>query len=246
MNILEYRAMIAQEEQEKNQPVTEEVVVPDVAPVVEEPTPIQPEEEAVPQTFDVNGEQVTLDELTKGYLRQSDYTRKTQDISRQSREIEKARELLEKVSENPELAQQLGYDPESERVRELEANYYDLLLEKEVMTLSNKYADFDTDNVLNFAVERQMDNLEDAYLLYKQYNPNQAQPNSSVPNTQAIDVEALKAQIRAELQAEQNTSTIITGGGQAPTPQAEITLSPAEQRIARGMGLSDAEYAKWR
>lgn len=43
------------------------------------------DEEAEPtaQTVEVNGEKISLDELKAGYLRQSDYTRKTQDLARQ-------------------------------------------------------------------------------------------------------------------------------------------------------------------
>jgi len=40
------------------------------------------------QVFEVNGEQVSLDELQKGYMRQSDYTRKTQDLAQQRQQVQ--------------------------------------------------------------------------------------------------------------------------------------------------------------
>lgn len=37
-------------------------------------------------TFDINGETISIDELKKGYMRQSDYTRKTQELSKTKKE----------------------------------------------------------------------------------------------------------------------------------------------------------------
>jgi phage I-like protein len=134
-------------------------------------------------------------------------------------------------------------------MQELESELFDLRLQQEVATLSSKYADFDVNEVINFAVNREMTNLEDAYLLNKQYKgftaPQQVNTQTVQP-TASVDVEALKAQIRAELQAEMNTSTIISGSGQAPSTPNPIQLSDAEMRVAKKMGLSPEEYAKWR
>lgn len=41
------------------------------------------------QTFEINGEMVGIEELKKGYLRQSDYTRKAQGIAKREAELEK-------------------------------------------------------------------------------------------------------------------------------------------------------------
>lgn len=41
-----------------------------------------------PQTFDINWETVDIEELKKGYLRQSDYTKKTQELSNLKKESE--------------------------------------------------------------------------------------------------------------------------------------------------------------
>jgi hypothetical protein len=54
-----------------------------------------------------------------------------------------------------------------------------------------------------------------------------------------------KKQIMAELQQNKEvTKTLIANESvkQEPTP---ITLTPAQQRVARGMGISEEEYAKW-
>jgi len=38
--------------------------------------------------FEINGQQVTLDEIGKGYLRQSDYTKKTQELAQTKKEMD--------------------------------------------------------------------------------------------------------------------------------------------------------------
>jgi hypothetical protein len=245
MNIDEYRAMV---EAEKNAPPQEPVTEPEVeqeSVPTDEPKSTEPESN-VPQTFDVNGQQVTLEELQRGYLRQSDYTKKTQEISRQQRELERLQQLKEQVEAHPELAQQVGYDPQATYQQELEASYYDLLVQQEVNELSTRYADFDAQSVLEFASENEMDNLEHAYLLHKQLVPSQPKIDAyTKPADPVVDVEALKAQLRAELQAEMNTSTIISGGGTPPTPPKEIQLSAHEQKIARAFKLTPEQYKRW-
>lgn len=273
MNLLEYRAMKAQEQQTDTTPntevqphaQTEQVPTESVQPGVqetpqsesaqpnvgtEESTPSQPSAEPNPQVFEINGEKVSLEELQKGYLRQSDYTRKTQEVARKERELATAQQIMEQMESNPELAAQVGYDPNKAHMDKLQAELFDLRLAQEVNTLSTKYADFDVNEVFNFALERKMENIEDAYLLNKQYKelnaPQQVNNTQPAPPAQAVDVEALKAQIRAELLAEQNTSTIISGGGSAPTPEANVQLTPDELKVAKAFRMTPDEYAKWR
>lgn len=261
MNIDEYRAMVEAEKTEGavSNAQTEQSAIDVVQPSVQETSQIESTptttdvetetqtEPSAPQLFDVGGQQVTLDELQRGYLRQNDYTRKTQEIAQKHRELERFEALKEQFEANPELAQQVGFDANLTYQQELEANYYDLLVQQEVTELSTKYADFDAQAVLQFASTNEMDNLEHAYLLHKQLVPQQPNttPSAPVQSNAPIDVETLKAQIRAELQAEMNTSTIITGGGIPPTPQADVTLSAQEAKIARAFGLTPEQYKKW-
>jgi hypothetical protein len=54
--------------------------------------------------IEVDGEKVTLAELRKGYLRQSDYTRKMQSLSAKEKEevIDKSKEVIENKTDYPE------------------------------------------------------------------------------------------------------------------------------------------------
>lgn len=269
MDLMEYRAMKAQEatDSTKGEQPNAQAVQSTTEPIQQtnpetkpgEPTsstnPLEttpqvepnPTTSTLPETIDVNGQKVSLEELTKGYLRQSDYTKKTQEVARQAREAQEALAVFNQIKQNPELAEQLQINPLELENQALQQNYYDLMLQQEVSTLSSKYADFEVSEILDFALQHNMENLEDAYLLNKQYKGNVQSSAPSTPNTQAIDVEALKAQIRAELLAEQNTSTIIsTNGGAPPTTQATPQLSESEIRVARMMKLSNEDYVKWR
>ena len=62
--------------------------------------PAEPEVEPV-QTFEVNGEQVTIDELQKGYMRTSDYTQKTQEVARAREEAAAMKAALERFYDEP-------------------------------------------------------------------------------------------------------------------------------------------------
>ena len=261
MNITEYRAMVEAEKATQSEGTvpnaqTEQSATDAVQPGVQETPQIestptnegaQTEAPSAPQLFDVGGQQVSLEELQRGYLRQSDYTRKTQDIARQQRELQRFEELKEQFEANPELAEQVGFDPQEVSRQELEQNYYDLLVQQEINELSTKYADFDAQSVLEFASQNEMDNLEHAYLLHKQLVPQQPNitPATPVQSNEPIDVEALKAQLRAELQAEMNTSTIISASGTAPQPQSEVVLTPQEAKIASAFKMTPEQYKRW-
>lgn len=279
MNIDEYRAMVEQEKAEqdstqKEQPhvQAEQTTTPDSTP--EEATPNQeqtstesqpngenagdatPEEQ--PQTIKLGEKEVSLKEIEeweRGYLRQSDYTKKTQELSAERRKLEEARSLQEKITSNPELAKQLAeehnitsLDPQQQRVVELETKVYELELEREVSTLQQKYEDFDVREVLTYAHENKTNSLEDAYKLVKASKPETTPTQAPEP---PIDVEKItadiEARIRKELETKMATTSIIgTGGNGAPPQDNTPTLSAGEQRVAQMMGLSPVDYAKWK
>ena len=74
------------EETETEVEETEEHEDPENAET-EETEETEGEQGEKPQTVEIEGKPVTLDELTKGYLRQSDYTRKTTELATQRQAI---------------------------------------------------------------------------------------------------------------------------------------------------------------
>lgn len=244
MNIEQYRALKAQEEASKAQPQVEQPTTP---PVVETQPTV---EETKPITVEIDGKEVTIEELKNGYLRQADYSRKTQQLANQRKEVEDAVKLHEHLKNNPEILQQLQQvtdvprtlDPAQAKVIELEQKVYDMMLEREIEILQNKYPDFEVMEVLEMASQKQLTNLEDAYHLVK---------SSKGGVQQTFDVEKIKEELRKELlkEIESNveTSSIITpnGGGVVETPDTP-TLSQSEIKVAASMGMTPTEYAVWR
>lgn len=253
MNIDQYRALKAQEANKATQPLA-------VAPVVDKPidkpietTPVV-EKPVVPEKIAIEGiGDVSIDELKNGYLRQSDYTQKTQEVARQRREVQDAVTLYEQLKTKPELITQVAQnvkvppalDPTTAQVVELKNMVYDMMVEKEIMTLQQKYPDFEVSKVLPIAQAKNLTNLEDAYILSK--GAAAAQPVNKADLEKQI-----REQLIREMEAEKSaTQTIIgTHGNPAPITDNTPKLSPDEQKVAKMMfrGVADpfAEYAKWR
>ena len=247
MNIDQYRAIKAQEQQQ-----TQEVEQPAVVQEVKVETPQEQEtkvEENVdkPNTVNINGEEITIDELTKGYLRQSDYTRKTQEIANQRKEVSDAVLLYETLKNNPEATEAIksnikipsSIDPTQARVIELEQKVFDMMLDNEITKLQNKYPDFEVMEVLEVARDKKLTNLEDAYKLSRSINTK----NNNV------DIDKLKEQLRKEIQEEiKSTSTVISNNGYN-TPSVRDNspkLSPSELKVANGFGMTANEYVSWK
>lgn len=249
MNIEQYRAMKAQEEVSKAQPQVEQPAIPSEA-VVEQSKEVVDDK---PITVEVDGKEVTIDELKNGYLRQSDYTKKTQEVAHQRKETEEAIKLYEHLKNNPEITQQLqqvtsvprSIDPTQSKVVELEQKMYDMMLEREIETLQSKYSDFEVMEVIEMASQKQLTNLEDAYHLVK------SQKQGGQVSMQSADIEKIKEDLRKELLKEigssVETSSIITPGSQQMVQAPNLpSLSQGEIKVATSMGMSPEEYAKWR
>src|SRR5690606_31041659 len=127
-----------------------------------------------PITVEIDGKEITLDELKNGYLRQSDYTKKTQEARRKEQQAEQALQLLEQLKSNPQLSQQLSeqlgfemLDPKVAQYKELENRYYDLYIQNELRTLRDKYGDFEEGEVLEIAMNEKIENLDTAFHIMK-------------------------------------------------------------------------------
>jgi len=133
-----------------------------------------------------DGTRVSLDELERGYLRQSDYTRKTQSLASERAELAQATQLLQALESDPQgtleaLQRHIGVeddglsdlDPverelmdhreyiDSQRMQSMQAE-----VENELSDLEEEYGEFDWDEVLEFAIDREIPDLEAALLLY--------------------------------------------------------------------------------
>lgn len=147
----------------------------------------QPEEVAQGEstTYTLSdGTSIPLEDLEKGYLRQGDYTRKTQELAQQRAEASQALALMQALADNPEetldalrsnLIQsdtddidptELQLRQHEERFAQLEEERFTAELDHMLTDLSTQYAEygFDRDAVLEWAVTHEIPNLEAAFL----------------------------------------------------------------------------------
>ena len=181
-----------------------------------------------------------------------------EEISKQEPEIDEdtksALELYKYLEENPHLIQAMrdvdvnGYnqlnsyvpDETTKRIQELEEYIQEQKYNSYINDLKKQYNDFDEDKVLEYAEAHEVYDLEVAYKALK---------SESIKEP---DMEALRQQIKEELlnELKQNslsTQSVIGVTSHKPINNGdEVSLSNREQRIARAMGLTPSEYAKWR
>ncbi len=168
-------------------------------------------------------------------------------------ETKSAIELYKYLEGNPHLIQAMrdvdvqGYkelntyvpDELTRRVQEMEEFIQERQFRDYVDELKSQYPDFDEEKVCEFAEEKEIYDLEVAYKALK------------ADSVKEPNIEELRAQIKQEIlnelkQNSLNTQTIIGSANTKPLNQTEVSLSSRESRIARAMGMTNEEYAKWR
>ena len=270
MNIDEYRAFKAQQEQESAGGAGDVQVEQTTATMPEQniqetgqvqPTPEQaqiqetvhdePETPQIPSTIKVGDAEYSVDELIQARTEAETLRQQQAAAAAQLEQAAIAQQYYSKMMENPEYAQAFAQnngltyiDPKEQAVQELQQRYDQMLLEREIDNMKLKYQDFDPQEVVKFAVDRQINNLEDAYLLNKART-------GSLQQKESIDKDAIAEQIRqevlAELKSEVNTGSLIGGGGSGKVVQDDTPqLSATEIRVAQGLGMTPLEYAKWK
>jgi DNA-binding transcriptional MerR regulator len=242
---------------------TETTVEQPVTPT--EPVKTEPEPTPTPSTppiseIEIEGlGKVKIDDIKewqKGNMRQSDYTKKTQEIARQREELQDAIEVFNYLKANPGLVAKLKEidqsglntkivdkaSPDNELLRTVYMNQEAMKLDAEVNRLKGVYGEVDEVTLFNRARELGM-NVDNIEVLYKSMAFDNNKP-------QAIDTNALMAQMKEQLMAElqQNrtvTQTIISQPS-APITTTPVELTPEEKKVADGMRVSYEDYAKWK
>ena len=221
-------------------------------------TEVQTEEVEVnnqPDTVHIEGfGDYTLDELKEfknGYLRQSDYTRKTQELARQREEANEALEVYEYLRNNPHLVNALMQmdngqvnpvvqkaTPENAMMQQILHNQKAMEIEMKLNDLKSRYGN-DVDEVALFqkATELKTDDLEFVYKAL-QYDNLVAQQSNAV--------QAAATQMQAEIDANKSAVSTIVGTNQGTVTRPQKSLTDAEKKVAAQMGISEADYLKWK
>lgn len=173
-------------------------------------------------------------------------------------ETQSALELYKFLEENPHLVQamrdvdQEGYqqinnyvpDEMTRKMQELEEYIEEQKFNAYVNDIKSKYEDFDEDKVLEYAEAHEVYDLEVAYKAMK-----------ADELSKGVDENALREQLREQIKKElleelkQNslsTQTIVGVQSEKPIEQDDkVNLTPKQNRIAKAMGMTAEEYAKW-
>lgn len=233
------------------EPSTEEVVVDNGEPeeggeIVEEPADDKVHIEGFGD-FTVD----ELKEFRNGYLRQSDYTRKTQELARQRQEAQDALELYDYLRDNPQMVEALmkmdnganaqtiqRATPENAMMQQIIHTQKAMEIEMRLNELKSKYGN-DIDEVALFQKANQLktNDLEFVYkaLQYDNLLAEKQQAQQTAANSLQAEIDANKKAVSTIVSPRQ--SNVVT---QTPT------LSADEKRVAALMGLSESDYLKWK
>lgn len=197
----------------------------------------------VPVRVDGQELQVPLSEALNGYQRQADYTRKTQELSEQRQEVEFATAIQTALERNPEatidlLARHYGIsksqavdmvndsldseplDPIDQKFQNMEqrvASFEEFQsqqqIEKEIVSLQNKYNDFNAAAVINTALRLNSTDLEGTY---KQMMFDKMFDRSRLES----EAQAKKQETEAAVVAAKRQAGVVSGGS---NPSASAT-----------------------
>jgi len=193
----------------------------------------------------VNGEEVKvpLKEALSGYQRQADYTRKTQELSEQRRQVQVGTALQEALQSNPKETlellskhyglnestiseeEELLLDPVEKQYRQLEQRVQAFEqqkameeLDRTVATLQSRYgSDFDANEVVSKALAIGSTDLE---AVYKQMKFDSIYEDAQVVR----ELRAKKAQETEQLTQAKRSSGVVSSG--TSSVSADVSAKP--------------------
>lgn len=194
---------------------------------------------------------VKLDEIKEwkqGYMRQSDYTRKTQDIARQKNETKEALEVYNFLRSNPDIAKALSQgdasvlanspiagkiSPANKGIEDLNYRLASMELDTKLSTLKSKYKDFDELAVLKESERTGVLDLEFVYNAIRGRDADKMRDTLSKQIERELTDKIRKNGI--------DTQTIIADGDSGAV--VDFGLTSDEKNIADKMGVSYEKYA---
>lgn len=227
------------EVEETEVPTGEEIV----DEVVEDTTP------STPQTYNVNGQDLTIEELQTGYMRQQDYIAQREELNALREQNKQALELVEYLRKNPNLANKLleednvdnnavnVVNPLTERIEKLERERYVERMNNQIEMLKMKYKDFNEVDVLNKAVQMNTPDLEFVY---------HGMRGAKIDDIIAQQVKEQLAKAQEDMVKNTQATRTVVGKASDVEPTTTYNLTQQEMRVADLMGISYEEYAKYK
>jgi hypothetical protein len=200
------------------------------------------QEESTSLTIDGIGE-VSFDDIKEwknGYLRQDDYTRKTQALADEKKKL-----ALSQVTTAPEPAHNSDVASTDPGLAKIQQEMSEMYLDIKMRDMRSKYGDsFDEIAVLTKASEMIQAGTPQSVVDFDFIHNGLVGSNSGVD--EAGLREQIKKQILSEMQESQvDTSSLIGGGGDPPV-EKNLNLTQEEIAFANRIGMSPEEYASWK
>lgn len=211
----------------------------------------------VQSLFEVDGTPITLDEARNGYLRQSDYTRKTQELAERSRALNEAEAIAAALQNDPAgtiaaLQEAFGLagssqdsdpfaemDPDVARIAALEQKIAaqeqaatQAAIESELANLHTQFGEFDDSALFAHAIKGGFPNLKAAY----------ADLNFTTVQAQLEALKAQQEQEQARLDAKRQAGNVVhngssrAGAASPSAPEQYGTLRDAYLAAKKALG----------
>lgn len=206
--------------------------------------------EAAPTHYNIDGEDIpieTIKEWKNGNLRQSDYTRKTQELAAERERLKEASTIYDYLRNNPAVVQAIrqveqnpnitGILPSEERdqIAKMRIELETMKVDSQLRELHTKYGDFDEDAMFRTANEKGVKDLELVV---------QSMLYNNKPTVDAV-AEA-KRQLKEELENNKEaTKTTVKSKAKQPSAKKD-GLTAQEKRVAMMLGVSETDYQKWK
>jgi hypothetical protein len=194
---------------------------------VDEPSGFVSESEPVEAIFELDGTPITLDEARNGYLRQSDYTKKTQELAEMRQRLADAEAITEALRSDPAntlraLSDAFGVgmdvqdddsfmelDPDEQRIAILEQKIAaqeqaatQAAIEAELNSMHSQYGDFDDSALFAHAIKGGFPNLRAAY----------ADMNFNDLQARLAEIETKKAEEQKRIAAKRQAANTVHNG----------------------------------
>ena len=212
--------------------------------------------EPIESIFELDGTPITLDEARNGYLRQSDYTRKTQELAEMRTRLAEAEAITAALQQDPQgtlqaLQEAFGVggnvqdpytdmDPDLARIAVLEQKFADqekaatqTQIENELNSLHGDFGDFDNQVLFAHAIKGGFPNLRAAY----------ADMNFTELQTQLQSLRGQQQQEQQRMDAKREAASVVhTGSSRAGTtvpaqPEQYGSLRDAYLATKKALGV---------
>lgn len=235
-----------------------------VQPVVDTPEAVQEVETSTEQvdtapeavveepSYEVDGEKLTaaqIREFKKGSMRQSDYTRKTQELAQARKENVEALEVYNYLRDNPDIAKKLAeytpetdgkiaksVDPVSKEIQSLNVKFATMDIERQLADITSKDSDVSDLELLELANTNGWD-VKTAYNVWRGQN---------VDKIIAKKLAEQSKNLTKEIQSNHGITKTLVSKGDKPNANGSFGLSEAEQSMASKLGMTNEEYNKWK